>query len=512
MKDGLFKRYFRIFLTTLISCTLFLGLAMLVFSGMNYTTQRQELLKTAAVRAAEAVPQYWNGSTYSYVGVRGVLQSVASDYGVEAYLANSDGQIIQCSEAVCHHGNRAPSKAVKKINRSGEYESGGYFQGFAGKDADYLTGVPVWDGEECTGYLFTTTSIAPLFTYLYETMFTYLFSVGVMLLVAFVVIYTATMQLTAPLHEMSQAAESFGKGDFDARVEASGDDEIAILARSFNEMAESLGEFERNRQSFVANVSHDLRTPMTTIGGYIDGILDGTIPPEEQEKYLKIVSDEIKRLARLTSSLLSVMRLEERKSDVELVSVDAGDTIINILLNMEHRITEKKIFIPDLELPENMYVKANKDMLHQVIYNLMDNAVKYTPDGGEMRIEASADSARTAISIYNTGKGISLEEQSSIFERFYKTDKSRSIDRSGAGLGLYIVKMLTKGMGGDVTVDSDGESYTRFTVVLDTAPVPKDLIPVRRPAPEEQEPVEKKTIWNLGGLIRTPRNRTDRKN
>ena len=510
MKDGLFKRYFRIFFTTLLSCTLFLGVAMLAFSGVNYASQRQQLLKTAAEKTAEQAAETWNGNTFRYVEVRKTLLKASADYGVDVFVTDGEGKILCCSEKECHHGETASRASLKALRKNGSYSGGGYFRGLTGGDADFINGVPVRTADGVSGFAFATTSMKPLFSYLYETLFTYLFSVLVMLLAAFVVIYTTTTQLTAPLQEMSRAAQRFGKGDFDARVKVEGSDDIAVLAGSFNQMAESLAEFEKNRRSFVANVSHDLRTPMTTIGGYIDGILDGTIPREKQDDYLKIASEEVKRLSRLTSSLLQVMKLEEnRKEDIELVSVDAREIIINILLNLEQRIEEKKIFIPDLELPDVAFVRANRDMFHQVIYNLLDNAVKYTPAGGEINLSLrEEEDQKTVISIYNTGRGIAREEQASIFERFYKTDKSRSIDRSGTGLGLYIVKMLTTGMGGTVEVDSDGESYTRFTVTMETAPAPKNLT---APRPQKEEPqTEKRSGWSLLNPFR--KNRNEKKN
>ncbi|MBQ4093675.1 MAG: ATP-binding protein, partial [Oscillospiraceae bacterium] len=148
-------------------------------------------------------------------------------------------------------------------------------------------------------------------------------------------------------------------------------------------------------------------------------------------------------------------------------------------------IEEKRIRVPDFE-PDDAWVKADKDMLHQVVYNLLDNAVKYTPVGGEMRVNITPQGDKTEISIYNTGKGISPEEQPYIFERFYKTDKSRGIDRSGTGLGRYIVKMLVGGMDGSVRVSSDGESYTEFIVTLQSAPVPVDFIARERRQAEEK--------------------------
>lgn len=475
MRDGLFKQYFLIFMVTLLTCTALLGLALLAFTGVNYSSQRQQMLAGIVDNAIALTEKSWptNGLTGALMPALGARTGDNSDICI--YVTDVAGKIQMCSEDVCHHGEKAPDHAVDQIRKDGSYFSANYFSGLFKNNGDYVYGAAIRNKDIIVGYLFATTPIGPLFSYLYETLFSYLFSAGVMMLGAFVVIYTTTLRLTAPLQEMSKAAESFGRGDFSARINVTGNDEIAVLADSFNKMAESLDEFEQNRRSFVANVSHDLRTPMTTIGGYIDGILDGTIPKEDEKRYLEIVSEEVKRLSRLTSSLISAMRVEEQKQDVNLVSVDAWDLILNIMFNLEGRIEEKKLYVPDFET-EELYVSADKDMLHQVVYNLIDNAVKYTPVGGELLVTAKKDGKYALISVQNSGNGISLEEQPFIFERFYKTDKSRGLDRSGTGLGLYIVKMLTTGMGGDVSVESDGESYTKFTVKLLQASAPAEKV------------------------------------
>ena len=494
MRSGLFKQYFTIFLITLLSCTGLLGLALLTFSGANYTAQRQELLVGAAQRVSDAVTQ---AQALDMPALGELLSGVESLTGVSVFVADEAGVIVMCSEEQCHHGGSISKRSADFIRRDSRYFSAGYFSGFFMGRGDFLYGTALQKNAMGLGYVFASVSIRPLFSYLGDTLFTYLFSAGVMLLVAFVVIYTATLRLTMPLQQMSRAAASFAKGDFTARVQVEGEDEIARLAQSFNSMAESLDEHETSRRSFVASVSHDLRTPMTTIGGYIDGILDGTISKAEQDKYLAVVSDEVKRLSRLTSSLLSVMRLEEKKPDtVELVSVNAWELVLNIMFNMEQRIEEKHIRISDFDTSE-VYVKADKDMLHQVVYNLLDNAVKYTPAGGEMRVNITQNGDRAEISVYNTGKGISPQEQPYIFDRFYKTDKSRGIDRSGTGLGLYIVKMLVGGMEGSVRVSSDGESYTEFIVTLHTAPAPIDLIAKERRQAEAKAAQSKKSWFRL---------------
>ncbi|MBQ8995618.1 MAG: HAMP domain-containing histidine kinase, partial [Oscillospiraceae bacterium] len=510
MRDGLFKQYFFIFMVTLLTCTALLGLALLTFTGVNYTSQRQQLLAGIVDNAVSIMEKAWTPRGFQEDSLSSLGGHLGDTSDISIYITDVAGTVQMCTEDECHHGTKAPEHAVDQIRKDGSYFSAGYFSGLFRNRGDYVYGAAMRSGGTIVGYLFATTPVGPLFAYLYETLFSYLFSAGVMMLGAFVVIYTTTLRLTAPLQEMSKAAESFGRGDFSARINVTGNDEIAVLAASFNKMAESLDEFEQNRRSFVANVSHDLRTPMTTIGGYIDGILDGTIPKEEENRYLEIVSGEVKRLSRLTSSLISAMRVEEQKQDLNLVSVDAWELILNIMFNLEGRIEEKKLYVPDFET-EELYVSADKDMLHQVVYNLIDNAVKYTPVGGELLVTAQKDGKYALISVQNSGNGIAPEEQPFIFERFYKTDKSRGLDRNGTGLGLYIVKMLTTGMGGDVTVESDGESYTKFTVKLLQAAAPVDKTQKEQPHREkrnkEKQPKENtrsfRMPWNRKSDDRT---------
>ncbi|MBQ3412847.1 MAG: HAMP domain-containing histidine kinase [Oscillospiraceae bacterium] len=472
MRDGLFKKYFTIFLVTLLSCTGLLGFTLLAISGANYTSEKEKTMSAIAARYEEMAAGILDRETRAE-SCSEMLGAAAENDSIEFVLTDFDGNMVFRSEPGLQVNRDDIVKAIASIKKNGKLFSAEYFSGLFMSKGNYVCGIPVRSAADTPGYLFLLSSIRPLFSYLGETMATYAFSVGIMLLVAFVVIYTTTTQLISPLQEMSKAAENFGKGDFSARINVEGDDEIAMLARSFNKMADSLEELETNRRNFIANVSHDLRTPMTTIGGYIDGILDGTIPKSEQKHYLEIVSEEVKRLSRLTSSLLSVMRLEESNQSVELTNVEVWNMILNVMFNLEQRIEEKKIYIPDLD-PQECEVKADKDMLHQVIYNLMDNAVKYTPIGGEINVSVNESEGKTSITVRNSGQGISEEEQPYVFERFYKTDKSRGIDRGGTGLGLYIVKMLTLAMGGTVDLESDGESYTQFTVTLQSAPLSRD--------------------------------------
>ena len=274
---------------------------------------------------------------------------------------------------------------------------------------------------------------------------------------------------------MSDATKQFAVGDFSYRVKVSGNDELAKLGTAFNEMAGALDTLESSRRSFVSNVSHELRTPMTSIGGFIDGILDGTIPRDKTDYYLKIVSDEIRRLSRLVVAMLNMSKIESGSFEMKPAKYDITDQIIHILLTFEQRIDEKNIEIQGLENLPCTYITADSDMIYQVIYNIFDNAVKFTNEGGYIRVDMMQTNDFIEVHIKNSGIGIKSDELSKVFERFYKVDKSRSLDAKGAGLGLYIVKMMVEMHGGSIWARSDDEKSAEFIFRL-----PKTCQPINK--------------------------------
>jgi signal transduction histidine kinase len=283
--------------------------------------------------------------------------------------------------------------------------------------------------------------------------------------VSSIAIYFVTNSMTKPLREMAAAAKSFSTGDFSVRVPAEGEDEIAQLARSFNHMADSMADLESVRRSFIANVSHELKTPMMTIGGFIDGILDGTVPEEKHKQYLEIVSEEIKRLSRLVKSMLSIARIEAGDMKLSPTDFDVNELVCRTVFAFEQKIEEKKLEIMGLESDE-VFVKADNDLIHQVVYNLIDNAVKFVNEGGCISFSYEVKEGNVFVSVRNTGAGIAQQELPRLFDRFYKTDKSRSLDKTGVGLGLYIVQTIVNQHKGDLLVKSVEKEYTEFTFSL----------------------------------------------
>lgn len=301
---------------------------------------------------------------------------------------------------------------------------------------------------------------------------------------ALIAIYFITERIVSPLREMSKAAKRMAVGKFDTRVPVHGRDEVAELAVAFNQMAGDLENLERMRNSFVANVSHDLRTPMTTISGFIDGILDGVIPPEQERHYLQVVSEEVRRLSRLVTALLDVSRLQAGDRKFDFRPFDICEMGRLILISFEKKIDEKELDVEFECDEERMFVLADQDAIHQILYNICDNAVKFSSKRGKLKVSftwSPAEGSRhrkAVVKVYNEGQGIPAEDLPFIFERFYKSDKSRSLDKSGVGLGMYISKAIIDAHGETISVASEYGRYCQFTFTLTRAdpPAPKERV------------------------------------
>ena len=295
-------------------------------------------------------------------------------------------------------------------------------------------------------------------------------SVSVLVILFSLVLMTYLVrQQSSPLQEMARAATAFGHGDLSSRVAIDPREprEVQALAVAFNNMAVSLEKSEQQRQEFVANVSHELKTPMTTIGGYVDGILDGTIPPEHHRHYMQIVSSETKRLSRLVRSMLDISQLQSQEGipESKKVRFDIAECAGQVLLTFEQKITAKKLNV-QVDFPEHaVYTRANQDYITQVLYNLLDNAVKFCPEGGTLGLEIREDSEKLYVSVSNDGRTIPPEELPMVFDRFHKLDKSRNRQQDGWGLGLYIVKTIVCSHGEDISVTSrDGKTAFTFSL------------------------------------------------
>lgn len=275
-------------------------------------------------------------------------------------------------------------------------------------------------------------------------------------------LYLITNKITSPLRKINNAVKAFTKGDFSRRVQYKSNNEIGELAANINAMADSIENLEKLRSDFVSDVSHELRTPMTSISGFVEGILDGTIPKDQSDKYLAIVLSECKRLSRLVNDFLNISRFDRGETSLNRSDFDILELARVILLKFETEITDKNINVEFESDSNHCIVNADKDLYTQVFTNLMHNAVKFTNSGGNIFLRLEENNKKCVFSIENSGPGIEPDKLNFIWERFYKTDNSRSTDKSGVGIGLYIVKKIIDSHGENISVTSTPGETTKF--------------------------------------------------
>ena len=473
-KQTVFSRYFNTCASIILISITFLGVVFLAFAS-NYFKEDKYRLLTQNLKQAKMLTSY--NMTYNILTDQIMLNSslesfysvIAKSVEADIYLADTDGKVVLSSVRDDGTGGptTVPVSIIQALSTTDIYTETGKLGG-AYPSAYYTVGVPVLDGNgRMVGAIFASTSATVLTTFLIDMFQMFVISAVVVMLFSFIIIYFITSNMVRPLQEMLNATHSFSNGDFSVRVPVDGDDEVAMLSAAFNAMASSLATLEQTRRSFTANVSHELKTPMTTIGGFIDGILDGTIPPEKHKYYLGIVSSEIQRLSRLVRSMLNISKIEAGELNIAPKSIDITEIAIHTALIFEKQIEDKHLEVRGLDSEKHL-VNADPDLIHQVVYNLVDNAVKFVNDGGYLEFSFREEGNKTFIGVRNSGSGITPEETTRVFDRFYKTDKSRSLDKNGVGLGLYIVKTILNLHGGEIFIRSAIGEYTEFVFTLPT--------------------------------------------
>ena len=275
----------------------------------------------------------------------------------------------------------------------------------------------------------------------------------------------STLRLDSDFEAISEVTAQYAEGDFSARVELPEHAALYPYAVTLDRMAGFIEQNETTRRNFIANVSHELRTPMTTIGGFADGILDGTIPPEQHRRYIKIIAEEIHRLRTLVNSMLNLTKFEAGEMQLRLGNVDVAALLIKTVLMFEKRISDKNVEVEGLE-DLQLTVRADEDLLSQVLYNLIENAVKFVNEGGVISFATRVENGTACITVKNTGEGLADDELPKIFDRFYKTDTSRSKDKTGLGLGLSIARKIVHLHSGHIVVKSVKGEYTAFEIQI----------------------------------------------
>ena len=305
-----------------------------------------------------------------------------------------------------------------------------------------------------------------------ELFFIFAISIFSSLLVSFIIVYFQAKKISTPIVQINKAAQKIASGDFSERVAVTSRDEIGQLASTFNFMASSIEKADANKQRFISDVSHELRTPMTSITGFVEGMLDGTIAENERDSYLQIVRDESVRLTKLVNDMLEMSKLQSGEFKINIAPFDINDLICSSLISLEKKIDERHIDVDVDFRPEHLTTLGDKDQIKRVLINLIDNAIKFSVPNTQIMIKTSVTGGKAKVSISNVGDKIDNEDLKHIFDRFYKTDKSREQDRTGAGLGLSfvmnILRLHNQSINAKNEKDPDSDNYiTTFEFTLE---------------------------------------------
>lgn len=480
----MFKSVFAKYIAAFMMIILF-SFALIIVVITAIITQYSEQAKTDIMETAARSSATFLESKLSEsedVGVRDIIDAEADDIvtmlsvvssnseDITVLISDNSGTVLLAAgkeAAEQYPGATIPSSLMNEVNSGSTLVQTVDLEGVF-SDTHAIYAVPVYqsDGAVC-GTVFVCASSMMLTELLEVIIRAVVVAILWVLLAALIAVYFISDRVISPLKEISRAAKQFASGKFDTRVPVRGRDEVAELAVAFNNMAESLDNYETMRNTFMSNVSHDLRSPMTSISGFIDGILDGVIPPDKHRYYLQIVSSEIQRLSRLVASLLDLSRIQAGERKFTMAPFDICEMGREILISFEQKINRKHLEVEFACEEDRMSVVADRDAIYQIVYNLCDNAIKFASEGALLRIGIEKlKNKKVLVSVYNEGQGIAPADLPYVFERFYKSDKSRGINKTGVGLGLFISKTIVDAHGEKIWVESElgKDCCFRFTL------------------------------------------------
>ncbi len=483
MFRSVFTRLLVVFFTILV-ITLLVQSALLsaIYQENLRDRQQQDMViyTQNLANSASEIPMVSLGEDFLYsirlnANFRAVLNNAARQYKSVIWLADGFNNVVQVTLGDAEDDNNRVQNGTLQVGAKSRYLFNKIFDGetviMEGTlDGIFTTpmmtvGAPIYSGDTVVGAVITHVqlqSMAPV----YEMVSMTAARVAVVAaFVGFVLIYGIARRIVMPLRRMRDAAGEIARNRFDKPMPVTSQDEVGDLVQAFNQMAEQLRRQEQLRSGFIANVSHELRSPLTSMQGFAQGMLDGTIPQEEHGKYLTIIHSETQRLTKLIRELLDLSQIESGNFPLHIKRFDINELIRRVLIRFLDKMEEKGIEI-EVDFKEDYcYVDADADRMEQVVINLVDNAIKFTPGGGKITVWTHTASDTAMISVTDTGTGIPEEDIPYIFERFYKVDKSHT-GKMGTGLGLAIVKKIMDQHNGSVSVRSQLGKGTSFVVEL----------------------------------------------
>ena len=473
MKSIFVKNFSLVALMVVMSFSV-LGASFIILGRSVAINERKDSIAINARAVAQTTSAYLSFNELNSWDFRVILSTVSESTNNLIFITDADGVILNYAEfpGILTQTNKIINADLMATIRNHTINGDTYsIDNFDSSTPYYFVAAPVIleAGYPPNAYVFVGSDFSSIIGVWTSSSRLFVMLAFIVVFLSLSMSYYTSKRQTEPINEIAAAARRFARGDFSARVtNYGGEDEIAALTESFNSMAESLEKSEQLRSEFVANVSHELKTPMTTISGFADGLLDGTIPEEDQIKYLGIISSETKRLSRMVRQMLQMSRIQTVDPNILLSrSFDLTEVIIRTLVSFESKITENSLDVDALLPEERIFVRGDADSITQVFYNLLDNAIKFAAKNSSIGISLWKQDGKAYVSVENHGESISSDELPFIFDRFHKLDKSRSLNRDGVGLGLSIVKTILNNHNEDISVTSrDGITRFVFTVRL----------------------------------------------
>jgi len=470
MTKTVFSKLMIIFIVIILISTVVSAFLISQFYSDEYTLRAQdEMIDVAKEVSTVAAYNYYN--IISLPDFINLVSQQAANNGDVIWVVNMDGE-VWLSVGPAGETNITKDEILKYYSGMlGEIQQGNIAKLTSESNNTFGTpvltvGMPVVVYGDTIGAVLVHKKLSDLNGAMVNMYSRIIFAALMAAIVAVVLIYFLAKNILKPLKKVTKATAQLARGNFDVRLDINSEDEIGELSRTFNSVAKDLGKYENTRRSFVANVSHELRSPLTSMQGLVQGILDGTIPKDQCDYYLGVVLDETKRLNYLINDLLDLSQIESGKLDFDIEKTDINELIRICLITFESKISAKNIGVEVDIKDEKQYVLADENRVKQVMMNLIDNAVKFTPEMGTIKIYTSESPASVFVNVNNSGSPILEEDLPYVFERFYKADKSHTRTQEGTGLGLSIVKKILDGHGQNIWVKSKENEGTTFTFTL----------------------------------------------
>lgn len=467
-KKGLIYKLLLTFSSITAAVMILVGMFLSTLINREYSRQESERAARYIEIVEEATSEFLNkNNEVGYEDLKNTMKIIKVSVEMDSIIVDKQGYVYAVSDErldYLKYSKLDIKDSDMKLLKSGEMLQDNFIRKDDGvKGRAYLK--PLFSNNNFNGVIILTKPISSVSASNLYTII-WLSVLIAVILSSIVAYYFAKKILIKPLSEINNAAKKLAQGEVEKRVYIDSQDEIGDLAESFNIMAESLEKVDTVRREFISNVSHEIRSPITSIKGFVTGIIDGVIPRDRENYYLNIVNDEVSRLSRLVTDLLDISSMESGKFNLNIIKMDINEIITLCTLNLEGKIKEKNIKVDVIFNKNHEYCLGDRDRIIQVVTNILENAIKYGREqGGRIQIETYAKGDHIYVSIFNNGPNIPREDINKIWERFYKTDKSRT-NKISTGLGLSIVRLILTQHNQDIWVNNIQGKGVKFTFTL----------------------------------------------